>query len=87
MCSQCVPTHSLYEDFTNAYATADLPQALFHRLRIHVMSNGVGWDDEKMHLSRTQNGYAADLSLKSNTFIRGPLHAVSTDHQKPGGLL
>jgi hypothetical protein len=34
-----VPTHSLNEDFPNAHATADLPQALFHRLRIHATSN------------------------------------------------
>lgn len=34
-----VPTHSLNEDFPNAHATADLSQALFHRLRNHAMSN------------------------------------------------
>jgi len=34
-----VPTYSLYEDFPNAYATTDLPQALFHRLCIRVMSH------------------------------------------------
>lgn len=32
-------THSLNEDFPDAHAAADLPQALFHRLRIRVVSN------------------------------------------------
>jgi hypothetical protein len=36
------------------------------------------WRGEtKTHLSRAQNGYAADLSLKAHPFVHRPLHAVS----------
>jgi hypothetical protein len=35
------PTHSLNEDFPDAHAATDLPQALFHRLRIHIMSDTI----------------------------------------------
>ena len=73
------PTHSLNEDFPNAHAATDLPQALFHRLRYSYHERyDIEWSDKETHLARAQNGNAADLSLKANAFVLRPLHAVST---------